>query len=60
MLKLDPKNTELLRQKQDVLNQSITTTEEKLKQLQKIKEEADQKMAQGTQIDQENYRYLQR
>ena len=59
-MKLDPKNTELLRQKQDVLNQSIATTEETLKHLQKIKEEADKKMAQGTQIDQENYRYLQR
>lgn len=60
MLKLDPKNTELLKQKQDVLNQSITTTEEKLKQLQKIKEEADKKMADGTQIDEANYRSLQR
>lgn len=26
LLKLDPKNTELLKQKQDVLNQSIKTT----------------------------------
>lgn len=59
-LKLDPKNTELLSQKQTVLNQSIQTTEEKLKQLQNIKEEADKKMADGTKINEENYRALQR
>lgn len=60
MLKLDPKNTELLKQKQDVLNQSIKTTEEKLQQLRSIKEEADKKMAEGTKINEENYRALQR
>ena len=60
MLKLDPKNTELLKQKQDILNSSIVTTEEKLKKLKQIKEEADKKMAEGTQINEENYRALQR
>lgn len=60
MLKLDPKNTELLNQKQTVLNQSIITTQDKLEQLQKIKEEADKKMAEGTEINEENYRVLQR
>ena len=60
LLKLDPKNTELLKQKQDVLNQSIKTTEDKLKQLKNIKEEADKKMADGTEINEENYRKLQR
>jgi tape measure domain-containing protein len=60
LLKLDPKNTELLKQKQDVLNQSIKTTEEKLQQLRSIKEEADKKMAEGTKINEENYRALQR
>lgn len=60
MLKLDPKNTELLKQKQDILNSSIETTEEKLKQLQDIKEKADKKMAEGTEINEENYRALQR
>jgi len=60
LLKLDPKNTELLKQKQDILNTSIATTEEKLKQLQQIKEEADRKMAEGTEINEENYRALQR
>lgn len=60
MLKLDPKNTELLKQKQDILNSSIATTEEKLKQLKQIKDEADKKMAEGTKINEENYRALQR
>lgn len=60
MLKLDPKNTELLNQKQTVLNQSITTTEELLKTLKKIKEEADKKMAEGTEINEKEYRNLQR
>ena len=60
MLKLDPNNTELLKQKQDILNSSIATTEEKLKQLKEIKDEADKKMAEGTKINEENYRALQR
>ena len=60
MLKLDPKNTELLAQKQTVLNESIKTTAEKLKELQRVKEEADSKMVNGTKISEENYRALQR
>lgn len=60
MLKLDPKNTELLTQKQAVLNESIKTTEDKLKQLNKLKDEADRQMAEGTKINEENYRALQR
>ena len=60
LLKLDPKNTELLKQKQTILNNSISTTENKLRQLQKIKEEADKKMSEGTEINEENYRALQR
>lgn len=60
MLKLDPKNTELLSQKQEVLNKSIETTEEKLEQLKEIKAKADEAMANGTEINEENYRNLQR
>lgn len=60
LLKLDPKNTELLSQKQTVLNENIATTQDKLEQLKKIKEEADEKMAKGTKISEENYRNLQR
>lgn len=60
LLKLDPKNAELLNQKQDILNQSIATTKDRLKQLQEVKDEADKKMAEGTKINEENYRALQR
>lgn len=60
MLKLDPKNTELLSQKQKVLNENIQTTEEKLKQLKEIKAKADEAMAKGTEINEQNYRNLQR
>lgn len=60
MLKLDPRNTELLNQKQTVLNKSIETTQDKLKQLKEVKEKADKAMANGTQINEENYRALQR
>ena len=60
LLKLDPKNVELLEQKQTILNESIDATQDKLRQLQKIKEEVDNKMANGTKISEENYRNLQR
>lgn len=60
LLKLDPKNTELLKQKQDILNESIVNTQDKLKQLQELKEQADDKMANGTKVNSENYRALQR
>lgn len=60
LLKLDPKNTELLKQKQDVLNESIKTTQEKLKELKEAKEKADEAMSNGTEISAESYRNLQR
>ena len=43
LLKLDPKNTELLAQKQSLLAKSITETENKLKALKRTKEEFDSK-----------------
>lgn len=60
LLKLDPENTELLSQKQIVLNQEIGKTEEKLKVLRKTQEEADKTLAEGGEISQENYRAIQR
>lgn len=60
LLKLDPKNTELLKQKQDILNKSVEATQNKLEELRKVKEEADKKMAEGTEINEKNYRALQR
>lgn len=60
LLKLDPKNTELLGQKQEILNKQIEETKNKLTTLHQIKDEADKKMAEGTAINEENYRALQR
>lgn len=57
LLKLDPKNTELLSQKQEILSEAIETTSEKLAQLKKIQEEANKNMSK---VSPENYRNLQR
>lgn len=60
LLKLDPKNTELLSQKQEVLSKNIQETSEKLKILKQTQEQADEAIANGTKISDENYRNLQR
>lgn len=60
LLKLDPKNTELLAQKQTVLTGNIKETEEKLKLLKQAQKEADETIKNGGEITQENYRNLQR
>ena len=57
LLKLDPKNTELLAQKQTVLKQSIQQTTEKLKQL---KTAQDLYIKSGGDLNSEQYRNLQR
>ena len=57
LLKFDPSNTELLAQKQEILKQSITNTEEKLKLLKQAQEEAEEA---GKDINDEGYRNLQR
>lgn len=59
-LKLDPKNTELLTQKQKLLSDSIDVTQKKVEALKKAKEKADKDMADGTEVNQEQYRKLQR
>lgn len=60
LLKLDPKNTELLSQKQEVLAQNIQETSDKLKLLKQTQEKADDAIANGTEVSNENYRNLQR
>lgn len=57
LLKLDPSNTELLSQKQEVLSQTIENTKEKLKQLKKVQDEV---IANPDNVSEENYRNLQR
>lgn len=60
LLKLDPKNTELVSQKQQILKESIEQTSKKLEELKKAQEMADDTIANGGKISQENYRNLQR
>lgn len=60
MLKFDPKNTELLAQKQAVLSQNIQETTNKLNQLKQAQKLADDTIKNGGTISQENYRVLQR
>lgn len=60
LLKLDPKNTELVAQKQTVLTKNIKETEDKLKLLKEAQEDADKTIQNGGIISQENYRNLQR
>lgn len=60
LLKLDPSNTALLAQKQEVLSENIETTTNKLTKLQSAQEAADETIRNGGEISQENYRSLQR
>ena len=57
LLKLDPKNTELLSQKQEILSEAIKTTSKKLEQLKKVQDEV---LANPNNVSEENYRNLQR
>lgn len=59
-LKLDPKNVELLKQKQDLLTKAVDESKQSLKVLKDTKDKADKDMASGTEINQEQYRKLQR
>lgn len=60
LLKFDPKNTELLAQKQAVLSQNIQETTNKLNQLKQAQKLADDTIKNGGTISQENYGNLQR
>ena len=57
LLKFDPKNTELLTQKQKLLEKAVKDTEDKLKQLTKAQEEMD---AKNVDKNSEQYQALQR
>ena len=59
-LKHDPKNTDLLRQKQELLTKSVSETKSKLESLKAAKEKADKDMANSTEVNQEQYRRLVR
>ncbi len=59
LLKLDPKNTELLTQKQDLLAQSIQGTRDRLTALQSAQEKVNKAFQEGK-IDESQYRAYQR
>jgi phage-related minor tail protein len=60
LLKFDPKNTELLAQKQQVVTEQIAKTEEKLQDLQTTYKQAVEAEANGSKISEENWRNIQR
>lgn len=60
LLKLDPKNTELLSQRQQVLSENIENTENKLKLLHSTYQRGVEAEANGSKISEENWRNLQR
>ena len=60
LLKLDPTNTELLKQKQQLLGQQIGQTTTKLDALKQAQKQLDDEMKKGGNVNQEEYRKLQR
>lgn len=59
LLKLDPTNTEILAQKQELLTQAISKTEEKLETLKDAAVQAEKQLGEGK-ISQEQFAALQR
>lgn len=57
LLKLDPRNTELVSQKQKILAENIEATSKKLEELKKVEEMAN---SERNKVSDENYRNLQR
>lgn len=60
LLKFDPKNTELLAQKQKLLTDSVDHTREALQKFKNAKADADKTIAAGGKVSEEQYRQLQR
>jgi len=60
LLKFDPKNTELLAQKQKLLTDSVDHTREALQKFKDAKADADKTIAAGGKVSEEQYRHLQR
>lgn len=59
-LQFDPKNVDLLKQKEQLLAKQIEDTKIKVEKLKAAKEKADKEMADGTEVNQEQYRQLGR
>ena len=59
LLKVDPKNTELLAQKQDILREAVANTSTKLRQLHAVQKQVQEQYEKG-EIAEEQYRDFQR
>lgn len=59
-LKIDPKNVEMLTQKQQLLTESVSNTADKLEVLKQAQKKLDTDMQNGLEVDKEQYRQLQR
>lgn len=59
LLKLDPKNTELLAQKQKILAEAVENSKEKLDRLKTAQQQVNEQFAKG-EINEEQYRAFQR
>ena len=59
-LKFDPKNVDLLKQKEKLLGEQIENVRIKVDKLKAAKEQADKRMADGTEFNQKQYRELVR
>ena len=59
LLKLDPTNTELLAQKQDLLSKRVENTKDKLAALKEVEAKVQEQFKKGT-IAEEQYRAFQR
>lgn len=59
-LKFDPKNVDLLKQKEELLAKQIEDVRTKVEKMKAAKEKADKEMANGTEVNQEQYRVLVR
>lgn len=60
LLKLDPSNTELLKQKQGLLGTEIGKVKDKLTALKQAQKQMDDEVKKGGSVNQEEYRKLQR
>ena len=60
LLKLDPTNIELLRQKQQLLGDQISNTKTKLSALKQAQAQLDEEIKKGGNVNQEEYRKLER
>lgn len=60
LLKLDPKNVDLLKQKQQILGEQIGNTTKKLEVLKEAQSKLDAEMKNGGEVNQQEYRKLQR